>query len=765
MLASKNRVGELRNVALGVAILMIIAGLFVATFALAPKTNAAWGTGGTGVGGSGVGFWTSNGFGWKLFSKAGSGPNSGFRDGTAWSSVQAACADYSGSGVWVHVVRNASGDEKSFNYSGTEDDRNRPTSGLDPYLFNAAGAYAPQGASWQPHVVTIISQVKSRFMLEHASYESHWGVDVGWFCDGPKEGDWTINGQSYIRIGSGGARQQGTINAKPTQQLRWDHDLRNNGPDDMVTNIGYSIRKSGFSNGWSGTTDPSGYAKGDDGDLFVTVYAANNAAKTRHTVTQDDVGNTLCQYIRWEPESSSDDTDATSAQACAYIPYSYKLTPTISNISDGAIVEAELGNVAVNGNVSNSGDTKSHSNITWQVTQLRFAPGVILGNSAGGVSGSNPCVYFTGEANCTNLSTGVRGYDQGASVAHNTNGSLGAEPIGTRLCYAMSVKQNASDSLDWRHSRLYCLVVGKQPKVHVTGGDLVVGRESATSKVSTGSTRKSSTYFGSWSEYAIIPSGVITGMSTGSGYAGGTNTTDLCAHHKALAFANTATSGSCVAAAVGGYKSHQPSPATKLKAQFATDTSNPSLSGAVDMNTYLDRRTYRATSNLTLTSSAPIGQNQWIIINAGDRDVTIASNITYTSSSAPGVITAANQLPQVVILARNIIINDNVSQVDAWLVVTGTGANGYLKTCDAAGVNEPSQLRDGVCGTKLTVNGPVMANHLLMYRTAGAGTGGASGEAAEVFNLRPDAYIWANHYQLRAGVAQTVDTKELPPRY
>lgn len=158
----------------------------VLTLIFVPNANAALGDSGSGSGGSGAGHWTSNGFGWKKFSKTSGGPGNGFQSGS-WSNVLAQCAQYSSSYVWVHVVRNPSGQEKSFNYSGASYNRNRPASGLDPYVYNSSGDYQYQGAAYQSHVINIVASVKAAFMVEHAAYESRWGVSVGWFCDGKKQ--------------------------------------------------------------------------------------------------------------------------------------------------------------------------------------------------------------------------------------------------------------------------------------------------------------------------------------------------------------------------------------------------------------------------------------------------------------------------------------------------------------------------------------------------------------------------------------------------
>ena len=117
------------------------------------------------------------------------------------------------------------------------------------------------------------------------------------------------------------------------------------------------------------------------------------------------------------------------------------------------------------------------------------------------------------------------------------------------------------------------------------------------------------------------------------------------------------------------------------------------------------------------------------------------------------------------IIAKNILIADNVSNVDAWLIATGSGTDGRINTCGAGGVNESTPLNANVCASELTVNGPVMAKHLIMRRTAGAGTGTTAGDPAEVFNLRADAYIWSTSYAPGTGRLPTVETTELPARF
>jgi hypothetical protein len=117
----------------------------------------------------------------------------------------------------------------------------------------------------------------------------------------------------------------------------------------------------------------------------------------------------------------------------------------------------------------------------------------------------------------------------------------------------------------------------------------------------------------------------------------------------------------------------------------------------------------------------------------------------------------------VVIIAENINIRENVSNVDAWLVAVGTGDDGSINTC--SNYSATSSLTINQCSAQLTVNGPVTANHLHLRRTAGSGSGNQSGDPAEIFNIRPDAYIWAMNRARASGQPSSVFTLELPPRF
>jgi len=145
-----------------------------------------------------------------------------------------------------------------------------------------------------------------------------------------------------------------------------------------------------------------------------------------------------------------------------------------------------------------------------------------------------------------------------------------------------------------------------------------------------------------------------------------------------------------------------------------------------------------------------------VIIYAPNNDVVINGNLMYTT----GAISSVGQVPQLVIIAQNITINEGVTQVDAWLVAK-TAGQGNIYTCNVAFTS----LTTSRCSSRLTVNGPVISNTIHLRRTAGAGANADGPRAAEVFNLRPDAYFWGVSQSTETGRIPTVMTKELPPRF
>ena len=181
----------------------------------------------------------------------------------------------------------------------------------------------------------------------------------------------------------------------------------------------------------------------------------------------------------------------------------------------------------------------------------------------------------------------------------------------------------------------------------------------------------------------------------------------------------------------------------------------------------------RAIVNL---SGGTIGMGRSVIIDAGDKTVVVDGDIRYDT----GNFSSASQLPQAVIYARNIIVKDSVTNIDAWLIASGinAGVGGVISTCevDESGVRSAlirsdytSGLKSTICDKPLQINGVVSARVLQLRRTHGA-DGSAGNEngyttPAEIINARMDTYLWAYNKANANSSISTDTTTELPPRY
>lgn len=146
-------------------------------------------------------------------------------------------------------------------------------------------------------------------------------------------------------------------------------------------------------------------------------------------------------------------------------------------------------------------------------------------------------------------------------------------------------------------------------------------------------------------------------------------------------------------------------------------------------------------------------------------NLTISTNITYSNTGYAKI----SELPRVMFLADcNIIIDDSVTEVSAWLV-----AKNNIMTCSVATFNKfkgaggsPKPTQSD-CDKQLVVNGAVQANRLLLMRTNGSDLTDAASRAnsAEVFNLRTDQVLstWAKGRT--SGTPRTVYQADIPPQY
>jgi len=467
-------------------------------------------------------------------------------------------------------------------------------------------------------------------------------------------------------------------------------------------------------------------------------------------------------------------------------PVDFSLSPSITN-AQSSIVEPGSA-IDLDPKVTNSGATSS-SSTKWDLTQFQVAPGASIpyknenDSSSSYNSSSSPCVFYGlgGVSGCKlavftggGASSGTTNFTVGDRSFSRRNATIGDLTVGTRICYTLSVQPRANNSGQWRHSVPTCLTIGKKPKVEIWGSDLFAGKRfiglagsvpaaiiqtSTSVKDVSGAER----VFGSWVEYGAIASGAISGIGSGSAFAdpfGLAKSSSSKCDSSLLSFANSFDTSCNTSSQIGGYSTEQSIP--DVSASFPITSSTVTLGKSINLNanSTADNGIYTVTSDANITGGGGlIGAGRWFVLNAPDANITITRNIEYTGAS----LSSINDIPQVVIIAKNIYIRGSVERVDAWLVAKG----GEINTCsrsEGVTVAYDAQLSVSMCSNKLSVNGPVMATKLYLRRTAGSDAGGASGDSAEVFNLRADAYLWASIQSVGLNRAYSVYSTNLPPR-
>ena len=259
--------------------------------------------------------------------------------------------------------------------------------------------------------------------------------------------------------------------------------------------------------------------------------------------------------------------------------------------------------------------------------------------------------------------------------------------------------------------------------------------------------------YGSWGEYGVIANGradSASGAGLSSSFNGRSGVTPR--DYNKLTFANIPKYGNFSSTSsvpdnftlpsVGGVKG--------------------SVSGNVDVNS-LATGEYNA-GNVTLTGSKLSVGKSIVIKSSGV--VRISGDLLYTDTND------VRQLPQLIIYAKNIIIEPSVGEANAWLI---TQKDGYVSTCGAviSDVAWLSGVSDVSCGKQLKINGPIKTGRLFLRRTYGGKHASSAkndpnmhpGTPAEIINLRADTYIWAYNNYRNTSAISTMNVRELPPRY
>jgi hypothetical protein len=370
--------------------------------------------------------------------------------------------------------------------------------------------------------------------------------------------------------------------------------------------------------------------------------------------------------------------------------------------------------------------------------------------------------------------------------------------LGTRVCRVLQLKTPTGSGS--ASNRIYgaCSVVGKAPLVQIHGGDLRVGSrfndDNTTADPNAGvyvskfkisknpATVPNGRTYGSWTEYGVLAPGPIRSMASLSGYSGitggydgaiSTNSCDLNVNK--LTFANIIRDPAhpeqnkeC------GYLSESPGLIPDVVSSLTSRTPiNPaSYTTPLRFDQNSPAGLYKNASdnvNVEITAST-ITKGKTFIVYVPEGTVTISGNINYVDD-AGDKYTNITDIPQLVIIAKDIKINEAVNRVDAWLVAAGSeSGGGIVDTC----ANFARPLSSKVCRDQLTINGPVMARELDLWRTKvyedscvieAIEDCKTVGDPAEIITLPGSSILWSQSYGLNLSRAQTTYTTELPPYF
>ena len=365
---------------------------------------------------------------------------------------------------------------------------------------------------------------------------------------------------------------------------------------------------------------------------------------------------------------------------------------------------------------------------------------------------------------------------------------------GDKYCMSIAIKKESSSSSNWFVSKATCVSIAKKPTMQVWGGSILSNgkvKASTSSKLS-GSNRS---FFGSWTDFALISRDDIKGMASGAGLAGGkTNATKICGYsHLTISDATCRTNSN---ATTLGHSTNSRDPSAffdKIKDRLIP--SREILTGN-NLTMYLSqclgdgyypncevyshfrydsngtRVLYNKTGILYIPNNTRGNNKRPIRLSDTSVQNTFSSSpIFYSNNSIE--ITAnlindlSNKIEQIVIISEgDILIDQNVSRIDAWLITEGT-----VNTCSINGTAQSiSDLNTDKCTTPLVINGPVYADSIVLSRTYGADHNKADGsgsllDPAERINFTPSTLLWPYNHESKDNIPSTVYLKELSPRY
>jgi len=160
--------------------------------------------------------------------------------------------------------------------------------------------------------------------------------------------------------------------------------------------------------------------------------------------------------------------------------------------------------------------------------------------------------------------------------------------------------------------------------------------------------------------------------------------------------------------------------------------------------------------------------------DTGDKPKLIITDDIISNNRTGTTYQKIGDIAQTIIIADEVEITANVEDIEAIIVANKVNTCAYANENGAlSGVmyeiggdgSDPKYISSDVCNKQLVFHAPVLTKEITLNRTYGAGSGTNSVKRAEIFDFDPYTQLWSSNQMKDFGQANTVYSKQLPPRF
>ena len=314
--------------------------------------------------------------------------------------------------------------------------------------------------------------------------------------------------------------------------------------------------------------------------------------------------------------------------------------------------------------------------------------------------------------------------------------------IGDKYCLAIAVSNYSTSSEGYFISKSTCTNITDYPSFQVWGGSTATNGGIKTSYKNTGGR-----IYGSWSELSVVANGLNNNFASGSATASGLwNMTNYYCTISPLSIENINCRNSEVGKSniVVGSKLID-----HIISTFSADSKKPE---DVERGTIYNPYRAEGFNCSNIGGSDLSGSNPVIVYCPGN------ARITHSFTPRATYYQSANT-PQIIVIAEgNIIIDEDVTSINAWLLSRGT-----INTCGGYAVNDVLKHE---CNKQLVINGLVVANKIQFNRTTyGSRSLDVANTYTELITFNPPIYYFSFIEARNNSYPRVTYIKKKAPRY